>query len=153
MNEATYRPARHEDLPHIVNFQVAMAEETEKVQLDRQICADGVVAVLNDGKLGRYYVGEIGGTVVASTLITYEWSDWRNGVVWWIQSVYVVPAARRQGVYAGMYRSLQELARGDGNVRGIRLYVDRRNRPAQEVYARLGMNGEHYQVFEWMKEF
>ena len=153
MNEATYRPARHDDLQHIVDFQVAMAAETEKVSLDRQICADGVLAVLNDAGLGRYYVGEVGDTVVASTLITDEWSDWRNGVVWWIQSVYVVPAARRQGVYAGMYRSLQELARGDANVRGIRLYVDRRNRPAQEVYARLGMNGEHYQVFEWMKDF
>ena len=152
MKEAIYREAAHEDLQHIVDFQIAMAEETEQIQLDRQICSAGVLAVFNDQTLGRYYVGLIAGKVVASTLITYEWSDWRNGVVWWIQSVFVRPEARRIGVYAGLYAFVQRLARNDANVRGIRLYVDRRNHAAQAVYARLGMNGEHYQVFEWMKE-
>jgi GNAT superfamily N-acetyltransferase len=152
MTSAIYREARFSDVERIVEFQIAMAEETEQIRLDREVCTRGVEAVLNDAKLGRYHVGELDGEVVASTLITYEWSDWRNGVVWWIQSVYVVPGARKQGVYAGLYRYVQNLARGDENVRGIRLYVDRRNRPAQEVYSRLGMNGEHYQVFEWMKE-
>ena len=90
-------------------------------------------------------------TIVASTMITYEWSDWRNGVVWWIQSVYVAPEARGQGVYKGLYAYVQELANDDPNIRGIRLYVDKRNTRAQQVYAKLGMNGEHYQVFEWMK--
>lgn len=148
----TYREASSNDVAAIVEFQVAMALETEQLRLDRQVCTQGVVAVLNDAKLGRYYVGEIDGKVVASTLITYEWSDWRNGVVWWIQSVYVLPSARRQGLYAGLYGHLQALASSDPHVRGIRLYVDRRNVPAQEVYSKLGMNGEHYQVFEWMKE-
>jgi GNAT superfamily N-acetyltransferase len=151
MNPTHYREAAASDLQPIVDFQIAMAEETEEIRLDKQICADGVRAVFNNAALGRYYVAEIAGRVVASTLITYEWSDWRNGVVWWIQSVYVLPGARRKGVYAGLYRFVQDLARADDNVRGIRLYVDRRNRPAQEVYTRLGMNGEHYQVFEWMK--
>jgi len=89
--------------------------------------------------------------VVASLMITPEWSDWRNGMVWWIQSVYVVPELRKQRVYAGLYEHVQRLVRGDDSVKGIRLYVDRRNASAQAVYARLGMNGEHYQVFEWMK--
>ena len=152
MTTARYREARLSDAERIVEFQIAMAEETEQIRLDRMVCARGVEAVLRDEKLGRYYVGEIDGEVAASTLITYEWSDWRNGMVWWIQSVYVLPDARQKGVYAGLYRYLQELANADQSVRGIRLYVDRRNAPAQSVYARLGMNGEHYQVFEWMKE-
>jgi len=153
MTTAGYREARLSDADRIVEFQIAMAEETEQIRLDRMVCTAGVAAVLRDEKLGRYYVGEIDGEVAASTLITYEWSDWRNGMVWWIQSVYVLPGARKQGVYAGLYRYIQELAQGDDHVRGIRLYVDRRNAPAQQVYTRLGMNGEHYQVFEWMKEF
>lgn len=149
----TYREANLEDLEVIVRFQIAMALETERLNLDPQVCTRGVLAVLNHAKLGRYYVCQTEGAVIASTLITYEWSDWRNGLVWWIQSVYVEPSARQQGVYAGLYRHLQNLAQADNNVRGIRLYVDKRNGPAQEVYTRLGMNGEHYQVFEWMKEF
>jgi len=153
MTTARYREARLSDADRIVEFQIAMAVETEQIRLDRMVCTAGVAAVLRDEKLGRYYVGEIDGEVAASTLITYEWSDWRNGMVWWIQSVYVLPGARKQGVYAGLYRYVQELAQADDHVRGIRLYVDRRNAPAQQVYTRLGMNGEHYQVFEWMKEF
>jgi GNAT superfamily N-acetyltransferase len=149
----TYREATSGDLTTIVEFQIAMALETEHLSLDSEVCTQGVLAVLNDATLGRYYVGEIDGTVVGSTLITYEWSDWRNGLVWWIQSVYVKPSARMQGIYAGLYRHLQNLATADTHVRGIRLYVDRRNATAQQVYSRLGMNGEHYQVFEWMKDF
>jgi GNAT superfamily N-acetyltransferase len=152
MTMTTYREASLNDLERIVNFQIAMAEETEQLRLDRQVCTRGVRAVLRDQRLGRYYVGEFDGAVVASTLITYEWSDWRNGVVWWIQSVYVLPAARKRGIYAGLYRYLQDLARADDSICGIRLYVDRRNSPAQEVYGRLGMDGDHYQVFEWMKD-
>ena len=95
--------------------------------------------------------GERRGRVVASLLITYEWSDWRNGNVWWIQSVYVVPTERGQGVFAGLYSHLQELAKSDPQVRGLRLYADHRNTRAHEVYTRLGMDGGHYRVFEWMK--
>ena len=128
-----------------------MARETEDVSLDTAVCTRGVHAVFDDPSRGRYFVAEEGWRVVASLLITYEWSDWRDGVVWWIQSVYVRPELRKRGVYAGLYRYVQSKANGDASVRGIRLYVDRRNSVAQKVYTRLGMNGEHYLVFEWMK--
>ena len=147
-----YRNATPDHIEAIVAFQLAMAKETEDLRLDREVCTAGVAAVFKDAARGRFFVGEKDGAVVGSAMITYEWSDWRNGVVWWIQSVYVVPEFRRQGVYAGLYAHIQRLAREGSDVRGIRLYVDRRNTAAQEVYARLGMNGEHYQVFEWMKE-
>lgn len=147
-----YRDAKPADAPAIVDFQIAMAQETEDFALDRATCTRGVDAVFRDRTLGRYFVGEEEGKVVASLMITPEWSDWRNGVVWWIQSVYVVPAFRRRGVYAGLYDHVQRIAHGDANVKGIRLYVDKRNTRAQEVYRRMGMNGDHYQVFEWMKE-
>lgn len=153
MSAVLYREATTDDCPRIVDFQIAMAYETEELQLDRQICSEGVMAVLRNSNLGRYFVAEMDNAVVASMLITYEWSDWRNGVVWWIQSVYVAAPARRRGVYAGLYRHVQSLALEDTGIRGIRLYVDRRNAAAQQVYARLGMNGEHYRVFEWMKDF
>ena len=151
MSEVIYSLAVPEDAAAIVEFQIAMARETEEVELDRDICTEGVAAVFADSKHGFYLVGEKDGQVIVSTLITYEWSDWRNGVVWWIQSVYVAPEARGQGVYKGLYTYVQELANADEDVRGIRLYVDKRNTRAQQVYTKLGMNGEHYQVFEWMK--
>jgi ribosomal protein S18 acetylase RimI-like enzyme len=147
----SYRDATAHDAAAIIDFQQAMARETEDVSLDRDICTRGVRAVFDAPSLGRYFVAEADGRVVASLLITYEWSDWRNGVVWWIQSVYVRPESRKQGIYAGLYDHVQKIAAADARVRGIRLYVDRRNTPAQEVYRRLGMNGEHYLVYEWMK--
>lgn len=151
MSEVIYSLAVPDDAAAIVDFQIAMARETEEVELDREVCAEGVAAVFADSKHGFYLVGERDGQVIVSTMITYEWSDWRNGVVWWIQSVYVVPEARGQGIYKGLYAYVQELANADEDVRGIRLYVDKRNTRAQQVYTKLGMNGEHYQVFEWMK--
>jgi GNAT superfamily N-acetyltransferase len=149
----TFREARHGDAGAIINFQLAMARETEELELDRDICTRGVEAVFADPSRGRYFVAENDDRVVGSLLITYEWSDWRNGVVWWIQSVFVIAELRGQGVYAGLYAYVQSLVDADPSVKGIRLYVDRRNSRAQQVYARLGMNGEHYSVFEWMKEF
>jgi GNAT superfamily N-acetyltransferase len=146
-----YRAAQASDRDVIVDFQVAMARETEEVTLDRDVCTKGVAAVLAHPSLGQYYVAETDGRIIASLLLTYEWSDWRNGEVWWIQSVYVIPEKRGQRVYAGLYEHVKRLAEAGKSVRGIRLYVDRRNTSAQEVYTRLGMNGEHYQVFEWMK--
>ncbi|HEX7420494.1 MAG TPA: GNAT family N-acetyltransferase [Thermoanaerobaculia bacterium] len=146
-----YRDATPSDAAGIVDFQIAMAAETEDFALDRTICTKGVQAVFADRSLGRYFVAEADSQLVASLMITLEWSDWRNGVVWWIQSVYVRPEFRRRGVYAGLYNHVKQIAERDPNVRGIRLYVDRRNTSAQEVYRRMGMNGEHYQVFEWMK--
>ena len=114
-----YRDAKPADAPAIVDFQIAMAQETEDFALDRATCTRGVDAVFRDRTLGRYFVGEEEGKVVASLMITPEWSDWRNGVVWWIQSVYVVPEFRRRGIYAGMYDHVQRIAHGDANVKGI----------------------------------
>ena len=148
-----YRQATPSDVSVIVDFQVAMARETEELDLDREVCTRGVQAVFDDDSRGRYFLAQSEGTVIASLMITYEWSDWRSGNVWWIQSVYVRPEFRRQGVYAGLYLHVQSLVQSDDSVRGIRLYVDRRNVSAQQVYTRLGMNGDHYQVFEWMKTF
>jgi GNAT superfamily N-acetyltransferase len=151
--EVRYRDATRTDVSDIVDFQVAMARETEEVDLDREVCRAGVEAVFDEPAHGRYFIAESEGRAVASLLITYEWSDWRNGKVWWIQSVYVRPEARRNRIYAGLYEHVQALVQKDESVRGIRLYVDRRNTPAQEVYRRCGMNGEHYLVYEWMKTF
>ncbi|PYQ62111.1 MAG: GNAT family N-acetyltransferase [Acidobacteria bacterium] len=140
----SYRDATPHDAAAIIDFQLAMARETEDVSLDRPICTRGVQAVFDDRSHGRYFVAEADGRVAAS-------SDWRNGVVWWIQSVYVRPEMRGQRIYAGLYDHVKSIAASDPRVRGIRLYVDRRNTAAQEVYRRMGMNGEHYLVFEWMK--
>jgi len=149
--EIRTREADVTDAGDIAAFQRAMARETEEVELDAGVVGRGVRALFDDPARGRYFVAEEEGRVVASLLITYEWSDWRNGYVWWIQSVYVRPEFRRRGVYARMYAHVKGIAERDPNVRGIRLYVDRRNAPAQDVYRRSGMNGEHYLVFEWMK--
>src|ERR1700686_1089445 len=151
MTEIIYRYAVPADHSAIVDFQIAMALETESVTLDRPTCAKGVTAVFDDSARGRYFVAEEHGRVAGSLLITYEWSDWRNGNVWWIQSVYIIPDLRGRGIYAGLYRHVRAIVEADPSLRGIRLYVDRRNTPAQQVYTKLGMNGEHYQVFEWMK--
>ncbi len=152
MSEVVYRDAAREDAAAIVAFQLSMARETEEIDLDFETCTRGVSAVFDDPARGRYFIAEADGEVIASLMITLEWSDWRNGVVWWIQSVYVRPAHRGLRVYAGLYQHVRELVRASPDIRGIRLYVDRRNTAAQEVYRRSGMNGEHYQVFEWMKE-
>ena len=151
MTDVRFRDADRADAPAIVEFQIAMARETEDVALDRAILTRGVDAVFDDPSHGRYYVAESGGEVIGSLLITYEWSDWRNGMVWWIQSVYVLPPFRGRGVYAGLYAHIKTIVEPDPRIRGIRLYVDNRNAAAQQVYARLGMEGEHYRVFEWMK--
>jgi GNAT superfamily N-acetyltransferase len=151
MTDIHYRDAVRSDHASIVDFQIAMARETEDVTLDRYLCGEGVAAVFDDASRGRYFVAEHDGVVAGSLLITYEWSDWRNGNVWWIQSVYVLPELRGRGVYAGLYQHVRAIVEGDPALRGIRLYVDRRNNVAQQVYTKLGMNGEHYLVFEWMK--
>ncbi|MBI2212237.1 MAG: GNAT family N-acetyltransferase [Acidobacteria bacterium] len=146
------RDASAADAARIVEFQLAMARETEGIELDPATLARGVDAVFSDSGLGRYFVAASDGVVIGSLMITYEWSDWRNGMVWWIQSVYVTPEARGSGVYRRLYEAIQSLVRDSVGIRGIRLYVDTRNSSAQKVYERLGMDGGHYRVFEWMKE-
>ena len=151
MTDVRVREARREDAATIIEFQLAMARETEELTLDRDILTRGVNALFDRPSLGRYFVVESDDRVIASLMITYEWSDWRNGMVWWIQSVYTVPEFRRRGIYAALYDHIRAKVEDDPNIRGIRLYVDNRNVDAQKVYARLGMEGEHYRVFEWMK--
>lgn len=143
------REAHPSEADSIVAFQVAMARETETIDLDRETVSEGVGAVLEDPSKGRYFVAADGEEVVASLLITYEWSDWRNGWIWWIQSVWVEPEWRGRGVYRKLYGHVRDAAR-TAEAKGIRLYVDVGNKAAQTVYRRLGMDGDHYRVFEAM---
>ncbi len=145
------RKALASDCDAIVRFQEEMAWHTEKLTLDHQTVLNGVKAVLNNESLGTYYIAEIGNDIAGSLLTTYEWSDWRNGTVIWIQSVYVDSSHRRKGIYKALYNHIQSLVKDDASLKGIRLYVDETNETARKVYARLGMDGEHYRVFEWMK--
>ncbi|HRY97896.1 MAG TPA: GNAT family N-acetyltransferase [Bacteroidales bacterium] len=144
------RPALREDAPAITAFQLAMAQETEGLELRSDTLAQGVSAVFDDPSKGTYFVAENGGLILSSLMVTPEWSDWRNGWVWWIQSVYVLPEWRGRGVYKAMYLHIQEQVLGRTDILGIRLYVDQRNTVAGKVYARLGMNGDHYALYEWM---
>lgn len=138
-----------DDLDAIIEGNRSMAEETEGLELDADVLRAGVAAVLNGAQPGRYFVIEEADAVVAQLMITYEWSDWRNAMVWWIQSVYVAPSCRGRGLYRRLYAHVQEEARR-AKAAGVRLYVDERNVAAQKVYGALGMNGEHYRVFEAM---
>ncbi len=146
------RKGQNSDCDPIARFQVAMAWETENYKLDLETVRKGVTAVLGDERLGVYYVAVVGDEVVGSLLTTFEWSDWRNGTVLWIQSVFVDSAFRKKGIYGSLYSHIKTLVAADMALKGIRLYVDESNKKAMEVYNRLGMNGEHYRVFEWMKE-
>lgn len=135
----------------IVDFQLRMARETEGLELDRDTVTCGVAAVFADPSKGGYWVAERGGRIAGCLLTTFEWSDWRDGTVLWIQSVYVPPEERGRGVYRALYEHLKRRVEADPGLKGIRLYVDRRNTAAQQVYERLGMSREHYDLFEWMK--
>ncbi len=144
------RKAKTIELIHIVSFQQKMAMETESLELDSNILNKGVQAVFDDPAKGTYYVAVENDNIIGSLMITYEWSDWRNGQVYWIQSVYVLPEHRGKGVYKQMYLHLKEQVEKSPDVRGLRLYVEKDNVNAQKVYSKLGMDGEHYKMFEWM---
>jgi ribosomal protein S18 acetylase RimI-like enzyme len=139
------------DVATIVDFQLRMARETEGLELDRDTVVRGVAAVLADAAKGSYWLAERAGRIAGSLLTTREWSDWRDGTVLWIQSVYVVPEERGRGVYRALYEHLKRRVEEDPALKGLRLYVDRRNAAAQRVYERLGMTREHYELFEWLK--
>jgi GNAT superfamily N-acetyltransferase len=143
------RPATPGDLDTIVLGNINLAEESEQVRLDRATLRPGVAALLEGRAPGRYWVAELDGRVVGQLLITHEWSDWRNCMVWWIQSVYVSQDARRSGVLRTLYRHIRQEAEAAG-AGGLRLYVDNTNARAQSAYAALGMKGDHYRVFEDM---
>lgn len=144
------RLATPADAAVLVEFNAAMALETEGKNLLPEVIGAGVRGLLDNPVAGFYVLAETE-RVVAALMITKEWSDWRNGSFWWIQSVYVRPEARRQGVYRRLYRHVQEMAAKDPQVCGFRLYVERENSAAQAAYAALGMKETRYCVFEELK--
>lgn len=147
-DEIEVRLARPGDAMRIAGFNNAMAMETESRALGEETVCAGVEAVFSDEGMGFYVVAEHAGDVVGALMVTYEWSDWRNGFFWWIQSVYVKPEFRRRGIYRLLYQFVVDRARSAGNVYGFRLYVERSNAIAQNVYANLGMSQTDYLMFE-----
>lgn len=146
--ELTVRDARPRDAAVLVTYNSAMARETEGKSLDPDRIGPGVAKLLADASRGRYWVAESDGTVVGQIMVTYEWSDWRNGNLWWIQSVYVHPDWRRKGVFSALYRHVESLAAAEPDVIGLRLYVEENNTRAQRTYAALGMVKPSYLVME-----
>ena len=142
------RDAMPPDLPFIVAANTALAAETEGQDLDPALLEAGVRAVLQDPALGRYYLAEKDRQVIGQLMTTFEWSDWRNGLFLWIQSVYVLPPHRGDGVFRALFGHLEATARSDARICGIRLYVDRGNERAQSVYGRLGMHLSNYGLME-----
>ena len=128
-----------------------MALETENKVLDEEIITAGVSSIINDSSKGIYWVMEMDKIIIGQLMVTYEWSDWRNGMMWWIQSVYVPKEHRRQGVYTKMYNNLLELAQLDSECCGIRLYVEKENKKAQKTYKKLGMKNAGYEIMEFNK--
>ncbi|MCF8332735.1 MAG: GNAT family N-acetyltransferase [Bacteroidales bacterium] len=151
MMKVVVEQARKRHIARIVDFQIAMAQETEEVDLDRETATKGVSAVFDDLSKGQYLVALENQQLIGTTLLTPEWSDWRNGYVYWIQSVYVLPEYRGKRVFATIYEHIKRLVMQHESLIGLRLYVDKTNEKAQKVYEKLGMNGEHYKLFEWMK--
>lgn len=139
------RAASVADIPFLVDSNAAMARETEQRALDLEVLTRGAQAVLDQPQRGFYLIAERAAAAVGSLLVTYEWSDWRCGDWWWIQSVYVIATARRQGVFRALYAEVERRARAAGAV-GLRLYVERDNARAQQTYAALGMHEEPYRM-------
>jgi len=147
------RKAKQEDIPQIIKFQQQMAQETEDLTLVDQKIKKGVEAVFNDPEKGFYIVATSNSQTVASMMITPEWSDWRNGYFLWIQSLYVIPTFRKQGVFRNMYQYIKQTVVETANYLGLRLYVEENNNTAIDVYLNVGMKGSHYKMFEWIDEF
>lgn len=144
----TIRVATPADAPVLVDFNRRLADETEGLQLDRATVEKGVAAALADPSKARYFVACVGSEVVGQVMHTWEWSDWRNGYFWWLQSVYVSQPHRGGGVFRRLFEHVRELAAGDLQVVGLRLYVEHENSDAQQVYARLGLTRTGYLVLE-----
>ena len=142
------RTATPDDVDALVEFNQAMALETEGKSLDPAVLKDGVSAVFNEERKGFYVVADDGGSVAAGLMVTTEWSDWRNGWFWWIQSVFVRPEHRGTGLYGRMYQFVKDRAAEAGDVCGFRLYVEKGNERAQRVYEKLGMERTYYLMYE-----
>jgi GNAT superfamily N-acetyltransferase len=144
------RDATKADAAFIVAANMTLAAETEGQTLERALIEPGVAAVLDDPSLGRYYIAESDGQAVGQLMTTFEWSDWRNGRILWIQSVYVLPEHRGSGAFRALFGHLADLAKKDPRICGIRLYYDRGNARARDVYTRMGMHVSNYGVMETM---
>ena len=150
-DELTVRLAVKQDAINLIHFNQAMAKETENKVLVPELIQAGVNGLLENPNRGFYVVADVGGEVVGSLMVTMEWSDWRNGVFWWIQSVYILPSYRRQGIYRKLYSFVKTLASEDSNVCGFRLYVEKNNLQAQRTYESLGMEETEYNMYEEIK--
>lgn len=144
----TIRTAQRADAETIARFNVALAKETEHFDLDFERTLRGVHAMFDDTSRGMYLLAEVNGEIAGQLMVTYEWSDWRNGVFWWIQSVYIKEAFRAQKVFKTLYEHVVSLAKNKGNVCGLRLYVEKHNGRAQAVYKKLGMKLTDYDLLE-----
>ena len=148
-NEIKIRIAEKKDASAMVEFNQAMAFETEGKRLETEVITNGVNAVFDDERKGFYVVAENeSGKIVGGLMISNEWSDWRNKWFWWIQSVYILPEGRGKKVYSKLYDFVKEKARTKGNVFGIRLYVEKENSHAQKVYEKVGMDETYYLMYE-----
>lgn len=136
------------DAPVIVDFNLRLADETENLRLDPERVRPGVAALLADQAKGIYFVADVDGATVGQVMITYEWSDWRNGNIWWLQSVYVKKEFRQRGVFRELFKHIESLAHGREDVCGLRLYMHAENRRARQSYEKLGMKHTAYEVFE-----
>ena len=148
LTEIRVRPATPDDAEFLVRGNAQLALETEELSLDLDRLRRGVHALFDDPARGLYRIAEVDGTRVGQMMVTTEWSDWRNGVFWWIQSVYTVPEFRRRGVFRSLYAQVQAEALQDDSVCGLRLYVDAHNEQAQATYRRCGMHETGYRLFE-----
>lgn len=147
--EIQIRIAAKKDAAALVEFNQAMALETEGKRLETELIKGGVEAVFDDETKGFYVVAENAeGLIIGGLMITFEWSDWRNKWFWWIQSVYILPAGRGQRIYSQLNDFVKQKARERGDVCGIRLYVEKENSHAQKVYEKLGMEETHYLMYE-----
>lgn len=140
--------AESESVSILVKFNLEMARETEAKELDPEVLLAGVKGIFENPGRGFYLVAKNGDEVVGSLMVTKEWSDWRNGDFWWVQSVYVLPDFRKQGVFGKLYEKVREMALAEKGVCGCRLYVERDNVAAQSAYERRGFLETHYRLFE-----
>ena len=142
------RQAHPEDWRSLVDFNQAMALETESLTLDRDTLVKGVSTLLNHPEKGFYLVAEVEGVLAGSLMVTFEWSDWRAKDYYWIQSVYIKPEFRRQGIYRQLYAEVKRIAEANGGAASFRLYVEQENTRAQQTYSSLGMEQSYYLMYE-----